>query len=112
MADAEGRALAVVDLGAVESNCRHLKERAGEGTELCAVVKANGYGHGAAACAAAALRGGATRLAVAAADEASELRMHFPDVPVLVMGALTEAELGTALGVGAEVAMWREGFRE
>jgi alanine racemase len=112
MADAEGRALAVVDLGAVERNCRLLKERAGEGTELCAVVKANGYGHGAAACAAAALRGGATRLAVAAADEATELRMHFPDVPLFVMGALTEAELGTALGVGADVAMWREGFRE
>ena len=60
MAEPSGRALAVVDVGAVERNCRTLKERAGEGTELCAVVKANGYGHGAATCAAAALRGGAT----------------------------------------------------
>jgi alanine racemase len=111
MAEHTGRAQAVIDVGAVERNCRTLKERAGD-AELCAVVKANGYGHGAAACAAAALRGGATRLAVAAADEAAELRLHFPDVPLFVMGALTEEELDTALAVGADVAVWREGFRE
>jgi alanine racemase len=111
MAEHTGRAQAVIDVGAVERNCRTLKERAGH-AELCAVVKANGYGHGAAACAAAALRGGATRLAVAAADEAAELRLHFPDVPLFVMGALTEEELDTALAVGADVAVWREGFRE
>jgi alanine racemase len=107
-----GRALAVVDVGAVERNCRTLKERVGETTELCAVVKANGYGHGAAPCAAAALRGGATRLAVAAADEAAELRLHFPDVPLFVMGALTEDELATALAAHTDVALWREGFLE
>ncbi len=112
MTEPTGRALAVVDVGAVERNCRTLKERAGEGTELCAVVKANGYGHGAAACAAAAQRGGATRLAVAAAEEAAELRLHFPDTPLLVMGALTEEELGTALAARADIAVWREGFRE
>jgi alanine racemase len=111
-AEPTGRALAVVDTGAVERNCRTLKSRIGEGTELCAVVKANGYGHGAAACAAAALRGGATHLAVAAAEEAAELRLHFPDVPLLVMGALTEEELVIALGARADVAVWREGFRE
>jgi alanine racemase len=89
-----------------------LKERVGDGTELCAVVKANGYGHGAAACAAAALRGGATRLAVAAATEAEELRLHFPAASILVMGAMTEDELRSALMAGAEIAVWREGFRE
>ena len=76
------------------------------------MVKANGYGHGAAVSAAAALRGGATRLAVAAAVEAEELRLHFPEAPILVMGALTEDELGTAVVAGADVALWREGFRE
>ena len=96
----------------MERNCRTLRERVGEATELCAVVKANGYGHGAAACAAAALRGGATRLAVAAAAEAQELRLHFPEVPILVMGALTAQELRAALDARAEVAVWREGFRE
>ena len=76
------------------------------------MVKANGYGHGAAACAAAAMRGGTTRLAVAAASEAEELRLHFPDTPILVMGALTEEELRIALAARADVAVWQEGFRE
>jgi alanine racemase len=84
----------------------------GEDTELCAVVKANGYGHGGAVSGAAALRGGATWLAVAAAAEAEELRLHFPEAPILVMGALTESELRTALAAEADVAVWREGFRE
>jgi alanine racemase len=103
--------VARIDAGAVERNCRALKERVGEDTELCAVVKANGYGHGAAVSAAAALRGGASRLAVAAATEAEELRLHFPDVSILVMGAMTEEELRTALAAGAELAVWREDFR-
>jgi alanine racemase len=76
------------------------------------VVKANGYGHGAAVSAAAALRGGATWLAVAAAAEAEELRLHFPETSILVMGALTAGELGTAVAAGADVAVWQEGFRE
>jgi alanine racemase len=99
-------------VGAVERNCRLLKQRVGEGIELCAVVKANGYGHGAAVCAAAAMRGGASRLAVASAAEAEELRLHFADAPLLVMGALTESELRVALAARADVAVWREGFRE
>jgi alanine racemase len=106
-----GRALARVDVGAVERNCSLLKNRAGD-AELCAVVKADGYGHGAAPCAAAALRGGATRLAVAASAEAEELRLHFAEARLLVMGALTEAELRQALAADADVAVWREGFRE
>ncbi|MGE5746884.1 MAG: alanine racemase [Solirubrobacterales bacterium] len=101
-----------MDAGAVERNCSVLKDRVGKETELCAVVKANGYGHGAAACAAAALRGGATRLAVAAATEAEDLRLHFPEVPILVMGALTVDELRTALLAHADVAVWREGFMQ
>jgi alanine racemase len=103
--------VARVDVGAVERNCALLRSRLRDGAELCAVVKADGYGHGAAACAAAALRGGASWLAVATAREAGELRGHFPEAPILVMGALTEAELREALAAGAEVAVWREEFR-
>jgi alanine racemase len=104
--------VALIDTAAIERNCRLLKQTVGADTELCAVVKANGYGHGAAVSAAAALRGGATRLAVAAAAEAEELRLHFPETPILVMGALTKGEVGTAVAAGADVALWREGFRE
>ena len=54
------RAVARIDASAVERNCARLKAELGEGAELCAVVKADGYGHGAEACADAALAGGAT----------------------------------------------------
>jgi alanine racemase len=75
------------------------------------VVKADGYGHGATASARAALDGGATTLAVAAAAEAEVLRPSFPEVPILVLGALTGDELRRALAAGAEVTVWRERFR-
>lgn len=106
------RALAIVDLGAVERNAATLRSRLSEGSQLCAVVKADGYGHGAAQCAEAALRGGATRLAVAAATEAFELRAALPEVPILIMGALTGAELDVALQARGELAVWRDGFLE
>ena len=89
-----------------------LKERVGEGVELCAVVKANGYGHGMIQSAEAALRGGASGLAVAAATEAFELRQSLGDVSILIMGALTGAELDVALQARSEVSVWREGFLE
>jgi alanine racemase len=103
------RAVAIVDQGAVERNCARLVSELG-GPRLCAVVKANGYGHGAVECARAALAGGATWLAVAAAAEAAELRSQVPDTRVLTMGALTEAELDLALGADADLAVWRQGF--
>jgi alanine racemase len=105
------RALARIDVGAVERNCARLKAELGEGAELCAVVKADGYGHGADACAAAAVAGGATRLAVATGTEAAEVGRRFPQVPLLTMGALTVVDLDAALAGGSEVAVWREGFR-
>ena len=55
------RAVARIDFDAVRANCARLKADLGDGTELCAVVKADGYGHGADGCAAAAIDGGATR---------------------------------------------------
>jgi alanine racemase len=106
------RAVARIDLAAVERNCAHLDATAGDGVELCAVVKADGYGHGADACASAALAGGASRLAVATGAEAAEIGRRFPHVPLLTMGALTEDDLDAALAAGSEVALWREGFRE
>jgi alanine racemase len=104
------RALARIDLGAVERNCARLKAELREGAELCAVVKADGYGHGADACVSAALAGGATRLAVATGAEAAQIGRRFPHVPLLTMGALTPDDLETALAAGSEVAVWRAGF--
>jgi alanine racemase len=96
------RAVANIDLGAIERNCRRLP------TPLCAVVKANAYGHGTVPVAEAALRGGAEWLAVATAAEAAELRAGGIEVPVLVMGGLTSDELQTAIDADADVVAWTE----
>jgi alanine racemase len=106
------RAVAVVDEAAVERNCRRLADELANGARLCAVVKADGYGHGAVECARAALAGGASWLAVAAAAEAAELRRHFADARILTMGALTEAELDDALAAASDVAVWQPAFAD
>ena len=104
------RAVARIDLGAVKENCARLVAELGEGPELCAVVKADGYGHGDHACAEAALAGGATRLAVATAGEAERIGRRFPHVPLLTMGALAADELDAVLAAGSQLAAWRRGF--
>lgn len=104
------RAVARVDLGAIERNCRRLRVGLASGAELCAVVKANGYGHGATESALAALRGGATWLAVASAGEAADLRAAGVSGPLLVQGALTAQELDVALAAEADVVAWSHGF--
>ena len=76
------------------------------------MVKADGYGHGAVPCAAAALAGGASRLAVATAAEAAELRENGVSAPLLVMGALTREEARVAVEADADVVAWRKGFVE
>jgi alanine racemase len=104
------RASARIDTDAVRANCARLKAELGE-AELCAVVKADGYGHGADACANAALAGGATRLAVATAGEAEQIGRRFQHVPLLTMGALTAEEVDAVISAGSELALWREDFR-
>ncbi len=107
------RATAVIDTGAIESNCRRLASGLSGEAALCAVVKADGYGHGAVPCAAAALAGGATWLAVATAAEAAELRSELAERSrILVLGAMTPAELDIALSAGADLGVWRQGFLE
>jgi alanine racemase len=100
------RALARIDVGAVERNCTKLPK------PLCAVVKADAYGHAMGPVAEAALAGGATWLAVATAAEAAELRRLAVDVRVLVMGALTREELGVAIDADADVVAWSEEVAE
>jgi alanine racemase len=100
------RAVARIDLGAVERNCTRLPK------PLCAVVKADAYGHGMGPVVEAALAGGGTWLAVATAAEAAELRTLAVDVPVLVMGALTRDELQMAIDAEADVVAWSEEVAE
>lgn len=104
------RALARIRPGAVERNCAHLRSSLAGGAELCAVVKADGYGHGAVRCARAAQAGGALWLAVATAGEALELREAGIEGRVLVMGALTRDEAAVAVAASADVVAWRVDF--
>jgi alanine racemase len=105
------RAQASVNLAAIERNCTRLRSELRAGAELCAVVKADGYGHGAVQSARAAIAGGASWLAVACAREARELRDEgLSDLPVLVMGALNLDELAEALAAEADVVVWSERY--
>jgi len=106
------RAVARIDLGAIERNVSRLSRSLADGASLCAVVKANGYGHGIVPSARAALRGGASMLAVASAAEAAALRSELKDARIFVMGALSGEELTVALGAGAEISVWRDASRE
>lgn len=105
------RAQASVNVAAIERNCERLRAELRAGAELCAVVKADGYGHGAEQSARAALAGGATWLAVAASSEARELRdAGIAGTPILVMGALRPCELEEALAADADVVVWSEQY--
>ena len=73
-----------IDLGAVRHNARRLLE-ALDGAELWAVVKANGYGHGATDVGRAALEAGASALCVVTVAEAVELRRKLPEARIIVM---------------------------
>ncbi|MFZ0172423.1 MAG: alanine racemase [Acidimicrobiales bacterium] len=73
-----------VDLGAIEHNAAVLAAVAAP-ARLCAVVKADAYGHGAVEVAAAALAGGARELAVALVDEGIELRQAGIEAPILLL---------------------------
>jgi alanine racemase len=101
------RALARIDLAAIERNCAELARVAAPAL-LCVVVKADGYGHGATEAARAAQSGGADWLAVATAGEAAALRADGIAGPLLVMGSLSPEELTVALRARADVVVWRE----
>jgi alanine racemase len=103
------RALARVNIAAIERNCALLARAAGD-AELCAVVKGDGYGHGAVLSAVAALAGGARWLAVATANEAMDLRMAGIEARLLVLGAVSPEELEIARAADADLVVWTEGF--
>jgi alanine racemase len=104
------RALARVNLAAIERNVARLATQLGPGTAVCGVVKGDGYGHGASLAARAALAGGARQLAVATAAEAGELRRSGVGGSLLVLGALTSQELRDLVSANAEVVAWTPAF--
>jgi len=93
-----------VDLGAIRRNARTLLA-ALEGAELWAVVKADGYGHGAVDVAGAALGAGATALCVATVPEALVLSRAHGGARIVVMGPATSREIADARDAGVELVV-------
>ncbi|BEV35999.1 alanine racemase [Synechococcus sp. M16CYN] len=86
------RAWVEVSPAAIEANAKALRRYLSPETRLMAVVKADGYGHGAVTVTKAALRGGATSLGVATLEEGLELRKAGLEAPILLLSNLCEAE--------------------
>lgn len=75
-----------VNLDNIAYNMKSIKKMVGENVAIAAVVKANGYGHGAVGIAKELLENGADYLAVATLTEALDLRRHFSDYKIFIMG--------------------------
>ncbi|HRC40641.1 MAG: alanine racemase [Nostocoides sp.] len=95
---------AEIDLTAITDNVRELKRRAGS-AEVMAVVKADGYGHGALPSARAAQAGGATWLGVAQLDEALMLRGAGVGGPMLTWLYVPGCDLGAAVLADIDIAV-------
>jgi len=94
-----------IDLGAIRRNAKTLLAALG-GVELWAVVKADGYGHGAINTADAALGAGATALCTATVPEALVLRREFASTRILVMGPASNREIAHAREARLELAVF------
>jgi len=75
-----------INLDYIAQNVSRFRHLIGPMTQIMAVVKADGYGHGAVAVAETALKSGASSLAVAFVEEAISLRKAGIDVPILLLG--------------------------
>jgi alanine racemase len=94
------------DLNVIESNIRlitHLTQ-----SDVMAVVKANGYGHGAIHVAKSALRGGATWCAVSQVEEAIKLRQSGLNCPLLVLGFTPRARLSEVIDQDISLTFWSD----
>ena len=108
MAEARTRpAWAAIDLDAIEANTRAVAALV-KPAEVCAVVKANGYGHGDVDSARAALRGGATRLAVALTEEGVALRKAGIDDPILLLSQPSSAAMADVVKFGLSPTLYGE----
>lgn len=100
---------AEIDLSAIRHNVGVLAGHA-DGARVCAVVKADGYGHGAVDVARAALDGGASWLAVALVEEGERLRAAGVDPPVLLLSEPPAAHVDRILDASLTPTLYTAGF--
>ncbi len=101
-----------VDPGAISHNVGLVKDLVGPSTAVMAIVKANGYGHGAVQVAQAALAGGATWLGVSSVAEGVELRQAGITAPILNMGYTPPAALSTAINEKLSITLYDQASLE
>ncbi|HLQ71530.1 MAG TPA: alanine racemase [Bacillota bacterium] len=101
-----------VDLDAIRHNVVEIRKRLEDKSEVMAVVKANGYGHGAFEVAGAALEAGATSLGVALLEEAIELREKGITVPILVFGWVSPYDAPIAAEYDITITFFQEEWLE
>lgn len=96
-----------ISRGALRRNQEYVRGRLAAGTGLCAVVKADAYGHGAATCAEVFAQGGAQWLAVTSAEEGAKLRHNgTAGIPVLVLAGFMPGDVETILEQRLTPAVW------
>ena len=97
---------AEVDAEAIRHNVDVIRRVVGDGVEVMAMVKADGYGHGARLAAAMALEGGASWLGVSCAEEALQLRADGFTAPLLNVGWTDPADLAALVRAGVDLTAW------
>lgn len=97
---------ALIDLDAIRKNIWNLKQMTCRPSQFMAVVKANGYGHGAVKVAETAVESGADCLGVARLDEALELRRAGIDVPILIFGYIPPVQVAAAIDLDLTVTVY------
>jgi alanine racemase len=107
MAARHGRpTVAEVSLGALRHNCGEARRLAGDRVRVMAVVKADGYGHGAGAAARAFVEAGASLLGTSTVAEAHAVRAAGVRAPVVVLWGVFEGEIEAVLADDLEPAVW------
>ena len=99
---------AIVDLDAITDNVRSIASHLLPDQRVIAVVKAEGYGHGAVMVGRTALAAGAEMLAVATVGEAANLRAHQVSAPILILGPVDPTELARATELECELSIGSE----
>lgn len=94
-----------VDLGAWRRNLRAAQARLHGDSRLLPVLKADGYGHGAAMLARIAREESVPMVAVALLEEALELHAVVPDLPILILGPLRPAAAHAAIARGFRIGI-------
>ena len=103
---------AEVDLDNLAHNIREVRRITNPKTIIMAVVKGDGYGHGATMAAKVFLENGAERLAVATLTEAMELRRASFEAPILVLGYTPAYQSGDVLEYDVNPAVYTSGHAE